>query len=196
VYEEKNKYEEIDVKQAIYYIREAWREVSKQTIKNCWKKTRITNDEENEDVVLVLEEEEKKAEELAIDFSKLSKGEISQWFKQFAYTPKEYIDADADAEVANQLSDREIFEMVTQTEEEENEVQVQLDREPQRVISFKEAIEGFETVFEFFKQQSAASEKFENDLDRLTEFRIRLDELKEERKKQAKITDLFDFNQL
>ena len=61
VYEEKNKYEEIDLKQAIYYIREAWREVSKQTIKNCWKKTRITNDEENEDVVLVLEEEEKKA---------------------------------------------------------------------------------------------------------------------------------------
>ena len=51
MYEEKNKYEEIDVKQAIYYIREAWREVSKQTIKNCWKKTRITNDEENEDVV-------------------------------------------------------------------------------------------------------------------------------------------------
>jgi len=68
---------------------ESWREVSKQTIKNCWKKTRITNDEENEDVVLVLEEEEKKAEELAIDFSKLTKGEISQWFKQFAYTPKE-----------------------------------------------------------------------------------------------------------
>jgi len=48
------------VKQANYYIREAWREVSKQPIKNCWKKTRITNDEENEDVVLVLEEEEKK----------------------------------------------------------------------------------------------------------------------------------------
>ena len=92
MYEEKNKYEEIDVKQAIYYIREAWREVSKQTIKNCWKKTRITNDEENEDVALVLEIEEKKAEEeFSIDFSKLSKGEISQWFKQFAYTPKEYI---------------------------------------------------------------------------------------------------------
>jgi len=37
-------------------------------------------------------------------------------------------------------------------------------------------------AFEFFNQQSAASEKFENDLDRLAEFRIRLDELKEERK--------------
>ena len=38
VYEEKNKYEEIDVKQAIYYIRETWREVSKQTIKIVGKK--------------------------------------------------------------------------------------------------------------------------------------------------------------
>ncbi len=50
----KRKIKDIDVKQAIYYIREAWREVSKQTIKDCWKKTRITNDEE-----LVLEEEKK-----------------------------------------------------------------------------------------------------------------------------------------
>ncbi len=32
---------------------------------------------------------------MAIDFSKMSKGVISQWFKQFAYTPKEYIDVEA-----------------------------------------------------------------------------------------------------
>ena len=31
----------IDVKQAIYFIREAWREVSSQTIENCWRKTKI-----------------------------------------------------------------------------------------------------------------------------------------------------------
>jgi len=71
VYEEKNKYEEIDVKQAIYYIREAWREVSKQTIKNCWKKTKITNDEENEDVVLVLEEEKQAKITDLFDFNQL-----------------------------------------------------------------------------------------------------------------------------
>ena len=30
---------QIDVKQAMFFIREAWREVSSQTIENCWRKT-------------------------------------------------------------------------------------------------------------------------------------------------------------
>ena len=31
--------EELNVKQSIYFVREAWRNVSKNTIENCWKKT-------------------------------------------------------------------------------------------------------------------------------------------------------------
>jgi hypothetical protein len=90
VYEEKKRVEEIDVKQAIYFIREAWREVSKETIQNCWRKTEITKNEEDISQVIaaIIEEEKKVEEELAVDFSKLTKGEISQWFQQFKYTPK------------------------------------------------------------------------------------------------------------
>ncbi len=60
-------------------------------------------------------------EELAVDFSKLTKGEISQWFQQFKYTPKEYIDIDADLENSDKLSEREIFEMVTDKAKKDND---------------------------------------------------------------------------
>ena len=82
MYEEKKRVEEIDVKQAIYFIREAWREVSKETIQNCWRKTEITKNEEDISQVIaaIIEEEKKVEEELAVDFSKLTKGEISQTF--------------------------------------------------------------------------------------------------------------------
>jgi hypothetical protein len=36
--EEKKKIDRIDVKQDIYSSIEAWQEVSKQVIQNCWKK--------------------------------------------------------------------------------------------------------------------------------------------------------------
>ena len=60
-YEEKKNVEEIDVKQAIYFIREAWREVSKETIQNCWRKTEITKNEEDISQVIaaIIEEEQK-----------------------------------------------------------------------------------------------------------------------------------------
>ena len=85
------------------------------------------------------------------------------------YTLKEYIEIDQ--------SDREIFEMVTKKndEEEEEPQQIILNLDPPRIVSFKEAMEGFVTVFEFFSQQSAASETFETDLDRLVEKRKRLE---------------------
>ena len=199
VYEEKKRVEEIDVKQAIYFIREAWREVSKETIQNCWRKTEITKNEEDISQVIaaIIEEEKKVEEELAVDFSKLTKGEISQWFQQFKYTPKEYIDVDADVENSDKLSEREIFEMVTDKEKKDNEEEeLHDDSEPPKVISSKEANECYEKLLEYFSTQSAESESFETDLDRMTEIGRRLEEIKEERKSQAKLTVMFDFQKI
>ena len=131
--------------------------------------------------------------------SKLTKGEISQWFQQFKYTPKEYIDIDADVEISDKLSEREIFEIVTDKAEkdnEEEELQNVDDSEPSKVISSKEANECYEKLLEYFSTQSAESESFETDLDRMTEIGSRLEEIKEERKGQAKITVMFDFQKI
>ncbi len=67
------------------------------------------------------------------------------------------------------------------------------DSEPSKVISSKEANECYEKLLEYFSTQSAESESFETDLDRMTEIGRRLEEIKEERKGQAKITVMFDF---
>ena len=150
-------------------------------------------------IAAIIEEEKKVEEDLAVDFSKLTKGEISQWFQQFKYTPKEYIDIDADVEISDKLSEREIFEMVTDKAEkdnEEEELQNVDDSEPPKVISSKEANECYEKLLEYLRSQSAESESFETDLDRMTEIGRRLEEIKEERKGQAKITVMFDFQKI
>ena len=112
---------------------------------------------------------------------------------------KEYIDIDADVEISDKLSEREIFEMVTDKAEkdnEEEELQNVDDSEPPKVISSKEANECYEKLLEYFSTQSAESESFETDLDRMTEIGRRLEEIKEERKGQAKITVMFDFQKI
>jgi hypothetical protein len=49
-------------------------------------------------------------------------------------------------------------------------------------------------ILEYFSTQSAESESFETDLDRMTEIGRRLEEIKEE--SQAKITVMFDFQKI
>ncbi len=48
--------------------------MSKETIQNCWRKTEITNNEEDISQVIaaIIEEEKKVEEELAVDFSKIN----------------------------------------------------------------------------------------------------------------------------
>ena len=46
----------------------------------------------------------KTKEQLAVDFSELTKGEISQWIHQFKYISKDYIDINADVEVIDMLN--------------------------------------------------------------------------------------------
>lgn len=95
------------------------------------------------------------------------------------------------------LSEREVFEMVIEIhDKDDNEVEVRdIESELPIVFFSKEASGCFEKWFEYFSSQSAASNSFQTDLNRMTEIGRRLDE-KEERKSQAKITDLFDFNKI
>jgi hypothetical protein len=46
--EEKEKHEQIKTKQSIIFISEAWRKISEETIKNCWRHADIINALNNE----------------------------------------------------------------------------------------------------------------------------------------------------
>ena len=81
--------------------------------------------------------------------------------------------------------------MVTDKEKKDNEEEELHDNsEPPKVISSKEANECYEKLLEYFSTQSAESQ-----LNRLKLIQIgrRLEEIKEERKSQAKLTVMFDF---
>ena len=53
--EEKEKHEQIKTKQSIIYISEAWRKVSEETIKNCWRHADIINALNNEQTKDIIE---------------------------------------------------------------------------------------------------------------------------------------------
>jgi hypothetical protein len=86
--------------------------------------------------------------------------------------------------------------MVTDKEKDNEEEELHDDSEPPKVISSKEANECYEKLLEYFSTQSAEIESFETDLDRMTEIGRRLEEIKEERKSQAKLTVMFDFQKI
>jgi hypothetical protein len=53
--EEKEKHEQIKTKQSIIFISEAWRKVSEETIKNCWRHADIINTLNNEQTKDIIE---------------------------------------------------------------------------------------------------------------------------------------------
>ncbi len=101
VFEEKRKVVEIDVKQVIYFIRE----VSKEKIQNCWRKTQIAK-KRMKKTFMKSQQLLIKRIALEVDISKLTKEEIFEWFQQFNIILKIVENSDL-------LSDKEISEMVT-----------------------------------------------------------------------------------
>ena len=68
-----------DVKQAIYFIREAWQEVTSQTIENCWRKTKIADcSNMSECIEKIREEREQVIEQIAEDFEKIKNLSIAE----------------------------------------------------------------------------------------------------------------------
>ena len=66
---------QIDVKQAMFFIREAWREVSSQTIENCWRKTCSNM---SECIEKIREEREQVIDDSILDAPKILKLKVSE----------------------------------------------------------------------------------------------------------------------
>ena len=64
----------------IYFIREAWQEVTSQTIENSWRKTQIANCSNMSEYIEKIREEREQL--------------IAERLKQFEYTPREYVSVD------------------------------------------------------------------------------------------------------
>ena len=53
------------------------------------------------------EENDRLVDDLTVDFSKLTKGEISKYFQQLAYIPREYINVDNNEATIEDIIDLE-----------------------------------------------------------------------------------------
>ncbi|RNA32471.1 hypothetical protein BpHYR1_004481 [Brachionus plicatilis] len=109
----------------------------------------------------------------------VSKGEISEWFKKFEYTPMEYIDIDSQEPINDNFTDCEIFEMVTSIENLEDVDDSEKEKEDTvRDVSNKEAIVCYEKLFSYFETHSSDSESYENFYLKLKKSRISNNETK------------------
>ena len=181
---------QIDVKQAIYFIREAWREVSSQTIENCWRKTKIADcSNMSECIEKIREEKEQIIEKIAEDFEKIKNLSIVERLKQFEYTPRQYVSADDDEVACASLTDEEIVDIVLQKEsEEELEEMTEEVETKSNMFSSKESLKSLDGLLNYFEDKEAIDESI---LDALNLLKLKAAELLDSSKKQTKIDTFF-----
>ncbi len=195
-----------DLKQAIYFSKQAWLEVTKETVANCWRKASmvfvkhimlflffsyfliglkdIIGAEKVDNISEVqLELEEKREHEnlekeiKKIDFHKHA---------QVPLTASQFIDIDKDEESSSELSEQNIYDLVMGKEnKEENE----LDRgepEPPKSVSSLEVKKALEIVLNYVEQNESFNE---TDFFFINGLKSRIEEIAQNNKQQVKIAE-------
>ena len=173
--EKKNNMIYPDIKQALYMIKNAWNNVTEQTIVNCWRHADITLNnktnyiiEINSDLILTN----------IIDLLKKYKCVT----KHETLNVDDYIDYENDHQVSELLSDEEIISIVKNNSEEDNDGDnedevVENDTEiEQPKITNKQASEMLEKIKIYFENSEGFNEK---DVDLINNLGNRLFTLKQ-----------------
>ena len=192
--EEKEKHEQIKTKQSIIFISEAWRKVSEETIKNCWRHADIINalnNEQTKDIIEIVQH--KTIEEIQ---SYLDKFKVD--FKP-VYTAEEFVHVDDFEDTCKELTEEDLIHKHTKPhiEEEgsadeddlENAIE-NIELEP-KLISIKSAQISLNNVWECIEQHNIMNEEH---LTALFKIKSLLDDLKEENTIQPKIDGYFKSN--
>ena len=104
------------------------------------EKNKNNHDKEYGEVITFIHNVQEKAlDKLKINFSKLTQGEIANLFKKFDYTPYEYVQIDDLIPICDTMTDKEIFEIITNAEDKEVE-----NEEPISNITNKKGRDSFE----------------------------------------------------
>nr|CAG8435620.1 13587_t:CDS:1 [Entrophospora candida] len=143
--------DKLNVKEAIYFIAEAWNNVTETTIQNCWIKTGILPN--SNDIIMV---------NVNIQGSELDDNENNIIILPDADDVNEYFDSfDQNVPTQEHLNDEEIISLVQFEEMGENGDDSSSDEEIP-LIPVKNTINGLETFINFFEQQKN-NEKFKID---------------------------------
>jgi hypothetical protein len=135
----------IDIKKAIKYVAKAWENVTSTTIINCWKKTGILPLEETS-----INYEIENSTNIVNEISNREISDINNLINQLSFTmpleAEEYIMFD-DFQINNEMvTEEEIIASFNPAEE------VVIENNTIPKVSTKDAVNAFETVFNFLQQ--------------------------------------------
>jgi hypothetical protein len=155
--EERNgqEYEKISIKHAIKFTAKAWKKVTSQTIVNCWKKTGILPDVDNEienatSILGSLNVEELNSLQNLID--------------ELAFTnpisASEYIEIEKTNDKNEEINLQDIISIINPTEEDQNQEETIEESSP---VTNKEALSAIKTLDIYIEQQSEKLQLSENE---------------------------------
>ncbi|KAF0147144.1 MAG: Uncharacterized protein FD143_3102 [Ignavibacteria bacterium] len=180
----------IDVKQALYFIRDAWNTVSESTIAGCWNRVGILPPALGAEITAE-REPHRRADDLE---------ELNELLQALAIPPDQLMDAntylavDTAIPTIEPMTDDDIINSVTGAESSTtNEGMISgpdsdIDDIPPRTISHSEAVSALQTVTQYFEQLPSTTSEH---LDQLSTLMKDLLISKGETTKQARITDFF-----
>jgi len=156
--EMQDSYDLPDQKQAIIYIQESWKKVTKETIVNCWRHTKLLGDELDFESALKLLEDDKKKddEELREEFNRF---DLSRFEYKPIITAKKYIEIDKDIEVSESLNDKEIVDLVLENAQLESDTTDKTSNDsasvecvPLKLVTSTEVEHSYKLLFSYFEQ--------------------------------------------
>ena len=152
--EERNgqQFEKITIKHAIKFTAKAWKRVTSQTIINCWKKTGILPDVDNNS------NETENATSILNSSNVEEVNDLQNLIDKLAPTnpisASEYIEID-DSHVSDELNLNDIVTIINPPEENENQEEIIKELPP---VTNKEALSAIKTLEIYIDQQSELNE--------------------------------------
>ncbi|XP_008302761.1 tigger transposable element-derived protein 6 [Stegastes partitus] len=143
-FHEKGKVERINVKDAIYFIRDAWKDVKQSTIANCWRHAGILPGCTNHPC------EQSDSVEVENEVACL----IREFKSEDPVTAEEYLAWDNAEPTEAMLTTADILSLVSNTENRgDSDSESEGEEDPPKPVTLRQAIEGMETGLRYMEEQ-------------------------------------------
>lgn len=180
--------EKITIKDAIKFTAEAWERVTSQTIINCWKKTGIlpdvdNNSNETENTTSILNS-------LNVEEVNDLQNLIDKLVPTNPISASEYItidDTEKDHEI--DIDEQEIILMITQNEQNQEEEEV-IEEFP--LVSNKEALLAIEKLNKYIDQQSEKLQLSNNEIKPLKSLKRKIKKIEFDSNQQSTLDTFFN----
>ena len=149
--------EKINIKEAIDYLADAWRNVTEETIINCWIKTGILPTSSNEDVTDAMHTQQEIMGEEMANIDQII-GELDIESDPCANLLADaindfFVDLEENIPTEKILSDDDIVKLIQEEAHGDENSDDDSDEEP-ALVSFGNAFKSLKTWMDFFEQQS------------------------------------------